>query len=136
MTNNNAAWKPARVPVPAHPLNVDADDLAGALAARRELGADAEEALVTGFLNRAGEAIDARVDHRIAQHHAAGTLGTAGEQRRNTGPRLALAIVSIALGIPLTGIAAAMSEEAGLVLVLIVWSAITIINVTFNRSQR
>jgi hypothetical protein len=139
LLNNNAAWKSTRVAtgVPVRPLDADPDDLGGALAARRELGVDAERTLVEGFLDRAGQAIDARVDERIAQHRAVMNWpGRTESERRRTGPKLALAITSMALGIPLTGIAAAMNEDAGLLLVLIVWSAIVAINVSFHRSSR
>jgi hypothetical protein len=138
LLNNNAAWKSTRVATgaPIRPLEADPDDLGGAVAARRELGIEAEQALVEGFLNRAGQAIDARVDERIAQHRAAMTWPERPEpDRRRTGPRLALAICSLVAGIPLTAIATAMSEASGVVLVVIVWIAILGINISFNRSS-
>lgn len=135
MANDNVAWK--RAGVPTRPLDADPDDLAGALAARRELGIEAEQALVAGFLNRVGQAIDARVDERIAQHRAAATWPRPPEaDRRNIGPRLALAITSLVLAIPLSGIGAAFKGGIGLAVTLVSWVAIVAINVVFNRSSR
>jgi hypothetical protein len=140
LTNDNVAWKNRVTPAPAagRPLDADPDDLGGALAARRELGVEAEQALIEGFLHRTGQAIDARVDQRIAQHRAATGWPRPPEpdRRRNTGARLALAITSIALGIPLTGISTAFTEGVGLVLVVVIWAAIVAINVSFHRSSR
>jgi hypothetical protein len=140
LSNDNVAWKrtAAPAPAPARPLDADPDDLGGALAARRELGIEAEQALIEGFLSRAGQAIDARVDERVAQQRAAMSWPRSPEpdRRRNTGPRLALAISSLVLSIPLTGIAAALPEGTALVMVLVVWTAIITINVVFNRGSR
>jgi hypothetical protein len=140
LVNHNAAWKSAPAPAQARPtratrpLDADPDDLGGALAARRELGVDAEQALIEGFLDRVGQAIDARVDERVAQHRVNMRWQPEPDRRRGTGPKLALAICSLALGIPPTGIAAAMEGFPGLVLILVCWSAIVAINVSFHRS--
>jgi hypothetical protein len=138
LVNHNAAWKRAPAPtqahVPARPLAADPDDLGGALAARRELGVDAERVLVEGFLDRIGQAIDARVDERVAQHRVNTRLQPEPDRRRGTGPKLALAITSIALGIPSTGIAAGIQGGLGLAILLVSWTAIVIINVAFHRS--
>jgi hypothetical protein len=140
LANDNVVWKNRVVPAPApgRPLDADPDDLGGALAARRELGVEAEQALIEGFLHRAGQAIDARVDQRIAYHHAATGWPRPPEadRRRNTGPKLALAITSLALGIPLTGISTAFNEGTALVMVIVVWAAIVAINVSFHRWSR
>jgi hypothetical protein len=140
VANDNVAWKNRLppVPAPARPLQADPDDLGGALAARRELGIEAEQALIEGFLHRTGQAIDARVDERIAQHRAATGWPRPAEpdRRRNTGPKLALAITSLVLGIPLSGISAAFEEGFGLVVLVVVWTAIVAINVSFHRSTR
>jgi hypothetical protein len=137
LANDNVAWK--RAVAPTRPLDADPDDLGGALAARRELGIEAEQALIEGFLNRVGQAIDARVDERLTQHRATASWPRPPEpdrRRANTGPRLALAICSLVLGIPLTGIVASLDGDATVVMVLVVWTAIVIINVVFNRSSR
>jgi hypothetical protein len=138
LANDNVAWKRIAASPPARPLDADPDDLGGALAARRELGVQAEQALIEGFLGRVGEAIDARVDERIARDRAAMSWHRQPEpdRRRNTGPRLALAISSLVLAIPLSGIGAAFKGGTGLAVTLIAWTAIVAINVVFNRSSR
>jgi hypothetical protein len=138
LVNHNAAWKstpaPTQARVSARPLDADPDDLGGAVAARRELGVDAERVLVEGFLDRVGQAIDARVDERVAQHRVNTRWQPEPERRRGTGPKLALSISSLALGIPPTGIAAGIQGGLGLAILLVSWTAIVIINVSFHRS--
>jgi hypothetical protein len=109
---------------------IDADEVAGLLAARREFGDAGEQAVIAAFLERTGRMIDARVDERLAQHRWA-----PAPDRRN-GAKLFLAIASMILGIPLTGIAHALHPVAGVILVLVVWIAIITINVSFHQSQR
>lgn len=137
VANDNVTWR--RTPVSARPLDADPDDLGGALAARRELGIESEQALVEGFLDRVGQAIDARVDERIAQQRATASWPRPPEpdrHRSNTRPRLALAICSMVLGIPLSGIAVSRDETSALVMMAVIWAAIVTINVVFNRSSR
>jgi hypothetical protein len=90
------------------------DELAAAIEARRELGQDLEPAVIEGFLERVGTAIDERVDQRL-QRRAAG---------RGPG-QMGLAVVSMLFAIPLTGIAAGTTGLAGLV---VVWLAIVLVN--------
>jgi hypothetical protein len=138
LVNDNAAWKstpaPVQSPGATRGLHADPDDLAGAVAARRELGVDAERALIEGFLQRTGQAIDARVDERVAKHRATNRWQPEPDRRRNTGSKLALAITSLALAIPPTAIGAAVKGVLGLVLILSSWAAIVAVNVTFQRS--
>jgi hypothetical protein len=90
------------------------DELAAAIEARRELGQDLEPAVIDGFLERVGTAIDERVDQRL-QRRAPG---------RGPG-QMGLAVVSLLFAIPLTGIAAGTTGLAGLV---VVWLAIVLVN--------
>jgi hypothetical protein len=84
-----------------------------------ELGHDYQAAVIDSFLDKVGREIDARVDARMAQRPV----------RPGRGPApFALAVVSLALGIPLTAIAAGLSGLAGL---LVVWIGITAINVAY-----
>lgn len=134
MANSNAAWKPTAV---TERLEVDPDDLTAALATRRELGADAEQALIDGFLTHAGQAIDARVDQRVAQHRVAGNFGSAGSRERSgNGSRVFLALGSMAMAIPLTGIAIQTNAAIALIMTIITWVAIVLVNITFNVTRR
>lgn len=113
-------------------MSTSAEDLAGALAARRELGDDAELAIIAGFLDRTGQAIDARVDQRLSVH-GLGQNTAANEQRDKT--RLTLTVTSIALGIPLTALCLLFGSYQVL-LAAIVWAAITAINISFHWKSR
>jgi hypothetical protein len=119
--------RPLGYPMPTQPLNIDPDYLAGVLSARRELGPDAEAAVIAVFLERTAYAIDARVDQRIAQHRAAEPQA----RRRGSGGRAWLAIASMVLAIPITGIATEFGGLAGVAVALIAWIGIILVNVTF-----
>jgi hypothetical protein len=119
---------------PGRALDIDADDLAGALAARRELGPDAELAVIAGFLDRVGQAIDARVAQQVARHTATVESRADGADRRRTG--LLLALGSIALGIPVMGVLSRFDGVSGAVLAAFVWTAIAAINIAYQRGSR
>jgi hypothetical protein len=90
------------------------EEIAAAVEARRELGQDLEPAVIDGFLERVGKAIDERVDQRLQRRAPARGPGQMG-----------LAVVSMLFAIPLTGIAAGTTGLAGL---LAVWLGIVLVN--------
>ena len=109
---------------------VSPDELRAAAEVHRELGPEYDKAVVESFLERLGPEIDARVDARVAQELEVG----AGQPRT---PSMKLAITSMALGIPLTGIVASSGDHpVGFIGVLIIWLAIAIINVAYAISSR
>ncbi|MFD1537844.1 hypothetical protein [Nonomuraea guangzhouensis] len=79
------------------------DELRAAVGARRDLGPDYEDAIVESFLEKMGQEVDRRVDERLA---ALGPKGKNKDVAKRQGPsdgqRLALAIVSLALGTVVT----------------------------------
>ena len=101
---------------------VTREDVESAVGARRELGEELEPAVVDAFLDRVERAIDARVDERLQASKALRRRSDDG------GPRLALAIVSLATGIPITAIAADSAEVLG---ILIAWIGIAAVNVAY-----
>ena len=109
-----------------------ADTVAGSVAARRALGPDAEDAVIEAFLERTGEAIDQRVEQRLAHLPASSTPTPARPDRTS----FALAIFSLGVGVPLTGIATAFDGVDSLIAVLIVWVGIALINIVYNRRLR
>src|SRR5450755_2357032 len=110
--------------------SVSPDEFRAAAEVHRELGPEYDKAVVESFIQRLGPEIDVRVDARVAQELEAG----AGQPRT---PSMRLAITSMALGIPLTGIVATGSgHPVGLIGVLIIWVAIAIINVAYAISSR
>jgi hypothetical protein len=95
---------------------VPRDDVRAALAARKELGDDFDDALVESFARR--------VEERLKHGRPA---------RRTTDERgmsLALAIISIGCGIPITAIAVTAAGLAGLI---VAWAGIVLLNVLFAR---
>jgi hypothetical protein len=99
---------------------------AAALAARRELGAEMEPAVIESFVERVERAIDARVDARLADRRRRG----APAPRGSGFDELALPIVSLGVAIPLTAIAAG---TGGLLAVLLAWIGIVAVNVAHAR---
>ncbi|MGH3098143.1 MAG: hypothetical protein ACRDMV_19345 [Streptosporangiales bacterium] len=99
-------------------------ELRAALEARRELGPEYESALVEGFIDRIDQVIDARIEERTKNRAPAKRQGMDGAQ-------LALAIVSIGVGIPLTAITLAAAHS--MVATIIVWAAIVIVNIAASR---
>lgn len=98
-------------------------ELAAALAARRELGPDYEDAVVESFLARIDVAIKARVDAQVAERMAA--------QNRTTEPsgrNVALGIWSLVLAVPTSAIASGAAGLSGLV---VTWAGITIVNLAY-----
>ena len=104
-------------PIPREELEV-------AAAARRELTHEHEGEVIDAFLDKVGDAIDARVDARVA------------EDTSDTGydyGAIGVALGSVGMGIPLTAVA---GSEAGLFGVLVTWVGIVLVNVVYSRTNR
>lgn len=99
---------------------VSREDTEAFLAARQDLGKEYEPALVDAFLERLDHAIDARVQARVDAHMA--------QKPRFSGGVIAVPFASLLFGIPLSAIAGGMAQLPGL---LLVWSAIVVINVAY-----
>ena len=95
---------------------MSAEDVAVSLAVRADLGAAHEPAVIAEFLDRVGQAIDDRVDARLAERK---------QGARAAGSRLVLPLTSLVLGIPITAIAA----EQGVGALLVSWCGIAAVNV-------
>jgi len=116
------------------------EEIRAAAETHSELGPVYRDAVVESFLDKVGREIDARVDARVAQQQAA--QPSAQNRGGRSGSPMALAISSMALGIPISAIAvAAGTHPAGLMGLLVVWIAIAAINVVYyvsyaGRSQQ
>ena len=99
------------------------DDVSSMIGARRELGEEMEPAVVDAFLERVEAAIEAQAAERRPKHR--GSIPDSGE-------RLALAIVSLGTGIPITAIAAQAADALG---IAIAWIGIAAVNLTFSRRR-
>lgn len=111
------------MPRPQEPPLVDPADARATLEARKELGAEMDQALVDSFTARVEEALMAR----------GGSMETEQQRRAETARidsrnQMVLGIVSLSLAIPLTAIFAGIS---GLVGGLIVWIGIVLVNMAY-----
>lgn len=132
------------------------DELRAAAEVHSELGPDYRDHVVESFLDKVGREIDARVDARLngarPQQHQYPPQPQYAQQQFAPQPQpqqqvarpardntFALAIISMALGIPLTGIVTAVGNQSGGVvfaLLLVIWTAIAVINVSHARNHR
>jgi hypothetical protein len=103
-------------------------DLHAIIAARRELGPDYEDALVDSFLDKLDVEIAARVRAEVAAHTSEPQTSTPKKDSAVT-----VALGSLGLGIPLTGIAAGNAGAPGLVLA---WVGIIAVNLAYALSRR
>jgi len=104
------------------------------LAARQELGPDYEQALIDGFVTRISQAIDERVEARLAevqpsQINAQPPLKSG--KRDNS--QLILALGSLGLAVPLSGLAAGLEHLPGLI---VCWAGIAVVNVAHAVYRR
>jgi hypothetical protein len=105
------------------------DEVRAAAETHRELGPDYQAAVIESFIDKVGKEIDARVDSRLAMTQP----GVRAPRQPTRGGPLALAIVSLGVGIPLTGITE--GTHAGIVALAIIWAAIAVINVAYSLSN-
>lgn len=90
--------------------------------------------MLDSFLERVGREIDARVDARLRQMPPSPPPAQRAPKNVNV---MALALGSIALGIPISAIAAsAGSHPAGIWGLLVVWIAIAAINLGYAARLR
>jgi hypothetical protein len=98
------------------------DDVSSLVGARRELGEDMEPELVDAFLDRVDAAVEARAREKRPLPFDDGH-----------GERLALAIVSLGTGIPITAIAA---DGGGVQGIIVAWLGIVGVNFAFSRRKQ
>jgi hypothetical protein len=105
---------------------VPKEELEAAIEARRELGTELEPQVVDAFVER----IERRIDERVASR-----VGPRGrrDDRDERSASIGVALGSMGIGIPLTGIAAGTAGLAGL---LVCWIGIVLVNVAYALSRR
>ena len=109
------------------------DEIRAAAETHHELGPGYQDAVIESFLDKVGREIDARVDARLAQQQVGQPPGR--YRRGQSGSPMALAIISMVLGIPISAIAVAVgTHPAGFMGLLVVWIAIAVINIAYNVS--
>ncbi|MGO8883617.1 MAG: hypothetical protein ACLPUO_23655 [Streptosporangiaceae bacterium] len=101
------------------------DEIRAAAEIHSELGPDYQAAVIESFMDKVDREIDQRVDARMAGPRPA------------RGHSFALAIVSMALGIPLSAIAVGVGQRpAGIAGLLVIWAAIAVINTVYGLQFR
>lgn len=120
------------------------DEFRAAAETHHELGPEYQSAVIESFIDKIGKEIDARVDARMRAQQPMPYPGPGPYQGqfpmpvpRQSNParsQFALAVVSMALGIPLSGIA--LGNHAGNLALFIIWLAITVINVAYSLHNR
>lgn len=110
------------------PGELERQELAATLEARRELGPAYEPALVDSFVDKVETAIEARVDARLAEREK-------DRQREDdkAGQQFKLGIASLALGIPISGAAGGIADLPGLV---VAWAGIVGVNCAYAWQNR
>ncbi|MBG0830860.1 hypothetical protein HS041_24170 [Planomonospora sp. ID67723] len=106
------------------------DELRATVAARRDLGPEFEDSLIEGFLEKVDLEIDRRVDERIETR--ARRMAPAVRPSVAAGQRLALAIVSMVLGVGAT-ISLPFAGSDFTYLILIAWAGIVGVNFAFAK---
>lgn len=105
---------------------------------RRDLGGHDDQAVIREFLDRVGSGIDDRVDARVeARISAAARASAASRAGRARRPSIALGIVSIVSGIPITAIVLSLSRASvgGMIVLVVVWAAIVAVNLVDTRQR-
>ena len=101
-------------------------DVQAALAARRELGLEYEEAIAAGLLDRVNQLALMRASEVRREAERRDHVASAEKESRHQ--RFVLGIVSVGAGIPITAISGALVEPS-VVGVLISWAGIVGVNV-------
>ena len=103
--------------------DISRDDIEATLAVRQERGTEMEPALIDAMAAKIEATVRRRHEAEVAERKRSEVAATSGQ-----GARIAIAIVSLVMGIPMTAIAGAMGGLAGIV---VVWVGIVMVNMVF-----
>ena len=120
-------------PRPRPPSAETRRDVEAALAAREELGADYDEHIAAGLAERVEELAAYRLAELRRQDETHGREKT--EEQLSRSRQFKLAVISLVMGFPITGIAAT-EVEPGLVGIAVSWAGIVAVNVVYAISNR
>lgn len=103
-----------------------------AIAARRELGAEYEDAIAASLADR----VEQLVDRRAAELHPTEHPGRVADREHSARTQaFVLGIISLTMGIPITAIGAA-NVDPSILGIGVSWAGIVGVNVAFNRARR
>ncbi len=95
------------------------DDIEAALEVRKERGAEIEPALVDAMAHKVEATVRRRFEAEVAERRRSELAEQSGR-----GGRIAVAVVSLVMAVPLTAIAL----EAGPLALVVVWTGIALVN--------
>jgi hypothetical protein len=108
-------------------------DVEAALAARRELGFEYEEAIAAGLLDRVNQLALMRASEMRREDERVDQVTKADREARRQ--RFVLGIVSLGAGVPITAISA-LNVDPSLLGVLVSWAGIVGVNVAAGINSR
>jgi anti-sigma factor RsiW len=118
------------------------DEITASVAAHEHLGPRYDAAVAEGLVERIGEEIDKRVDARLRtmnqQAPATPAAAPPATPARGAGSGLVLAIVSLVFGTGATSVVLSNAVDnavAQTLMVLLIWTAIAVINVANARRR-
>lgn len=104
-------------------------DIEAALAARRDLGPEYDEAVAARLADRMHEEIARQVQARLEQERGARPV----PQRMSSGQRVAITIVAMAMGLLTTAVVVLGHAAA---LGIVIWIAVALIGLAVNAPDR
>jgi len=107
-------------------------EIAASVGAHRDLGSEYDDAIAAGLVERIGGEVDRRVDERISRYLRGGQPAPG---RQISWPQASLALGSMVVG-AITSASINTSHGNGTWAVIIIWIAITIVNVAIFRAGR
>lgn len=116
------------------PLPPDRDDVAAALASRRELGPEFDAAIADALLHRMSAQMDARIEQRLAA--TAPPAPRFAQRPRFDRANVLLGVVSLPFVIGAPSATAYMSDAFNLIASLMIWSVIAAINALYVLGRR
>ena len=111
---------------------IDREEMESLLAVRQELGSSMEPALVDSFADKILVEVQRQTQMNLAAHQQHQMEQARGGKKQGAG-RLALAIVSLVMAIPLTAIALDLSS---IWMAAIVWIGIVLVNFVYGNTGR
>lgn len=103
---------------------ISREDIEATLEVRRERGAQLEPALVDSMANKIEATVRRRFEAEVAERKRSEQASRAG-----MGGRIAVGVVSLVMGVPITAIAL---TEGGLIALLIAWTGIALVNIAIG----
>ena len=118
--------------------SLDPKDIAAAIGARRDLGPEYDDVIAASLVDHMEQEISKRLNQQIAQRGGPAPyqnpyMPPPGRQRDGS---LALPIVSLIAGIPITAIAGSMGHSNSVAAIFVAWCGIGVVNVAHALGRR